>query len=631
MTRALLEGSISGVGKHHKTPIFPCGIFQCKEGVNRHKGDPNYDLFRLALQSTAQRIYPNYANGDAPMQKAWVEADRDMKRMVINELSDEEKAKLAERVKDNTILADKLFLKVADDGTLGVEGDEKPYEIFSTMGCVDGNETILYYIEDETAPRRDSFAEFWNEMARKFPPQEQIEGVEDHLFIIPQGVKVYDTKNGYVSVKTIIRNTSNNWVQLETESGHTLCCTTDHPLPTNRGRVLAEDLLVGDYLTVTDPNGKEHLTPVCSIKSVECTAYSYDVETESDHFEVSNIWSHNCRTVNGADINAEISYRTNIKSVIETGELKDDILSAAQKDGRGNICPVTIILPTLAMEADRDKDKFLKMLDKRIRDAKDMLIERYEWICSQNPLSAKFMWENHTMAGYQEEEGPRSALQHGTVVIGQLGLAETLQLLIGKDHTTDEGMELAKEIESLFQKRCAEFKEEYKLNFGVYYTPAENLCHTALKKFRAKYGVIENVSDREYFTNSIHVPVWKQMTPFEKIDIESQLVGYSSAGCITYVELDSGVKHNVDAMEKIVSYAMDKGIPYFAINIPIDDCNDCGYSDEMNGVCPQCGSEDINQLRRVTGYLSGDYKSAFNVGKQHETEERVKHIREVNV
>ena len=251
-------------------------------------------------------------------------------------------------------------------------------------------------------------------------------------------------------------------------------------------------------------------------------------------------WGHRrntCRTANGWDVNG-------------FGQLKD---------GRGNICPVTIIMPTLAMEAkekvstwdyhdDRDTiAEFMNILDKAIHDAKDMLIERFEYICSQNPASAKFMYENGLMEGYIPEEGIRSALKHGTLALGQIGLAETLQLLIGKDHTTKEGMELAKEIESLFNKRCAEFKKEYSLNFGVYYTPAENLCHTAMKKFKAKYGIIPNVSDREYFTNSIHCPVWKPLSVFDKIDIESQLTGYSSAGCITYVELDSSAKKNISA------------------------------------------------------------------------------------
>ncbi len=394
ITKALLEVSVEGLGKLRKTSIFPCGIFQCMKGINRKPGDPNYDLFKLALRSTAQRLYPNYANVD------W-------------------------------------------SGNAGYDKND-PRTYFSTMGC---------------------------------------------------------------------------------------------------------------------------------------------------------------RTANGWDING-------------FGQLKD---------GRGNICPVTIIMPTLAMETNGNVECFMELLDKKIHEAKDMLIERFEWICNQNPDSAKFMYENGLMEGYIPEEGIRSALKHGTLAIGQIGLAETLQILIGKDHTTKEGMELAKRIESLFKIRCNEFKEKYKLNFGVYYTPAENLCFTAMKKFKDKYGVIKNVSENNFFTNSIHVPVWIEMNPFEKIDIESQLTGYSSAGCITYVELDSTCKNNLEALETIVNYAMDKDIPYFAINVPNDTCLECGYCDEFNDKCPMCGSKNIQQLRRVTGYLTGDYKSAFNEGKQQEVEMRVKH------
>ena len=302
------------------------------------------------------------------------------------------------------------------------------------------------------------------------------------------------------------------------------------------------------------------------------------------------------------------------------------------KDGRGNICPVTIIMPTLAMEAkeqageDSDVvDVFMTILDTKIHEAKDMLIERFNWIANQSPDSSRFMYENGTMEGYVPEEGIVSALKHGTLALGQLGLAETLQILIGCNHTTEKGMALAKRIEQMFKDRCAEFKEEYKLNFGVYYTPAENLCYTALKKFKQKYGEIPNVSDKEFFTNSMHVPVWEKLDPFEKIDIESQLTGYSSSGCITYVELPSTVKHNLEALEDIVNYAMDKDIPYFAINVPCDTCMNCGYTDEIGNTCPICGSNNIKRLRRVTGYLTGNYTTAFNLGKQDEVAHRVKH------
>ena len=402
ITEEILNVSIEGLGKLHKTSIFPCGIFQCMKGVNRAPGDPNYDLFKLALKSTAQRLYPNYVNVD-----------------------------------------------------------------WSTNAGYDRNDP-----------------------------------------------------NTYVSTM-------------------------------------------------------------------------------------------GCRTYNGSDINAEPG--TNPQT----------------KDGRGNLAPVTILLPFLAMEAkNREGDiveNFMSLLDKKLYEARDMLKERFEYMCSQSPASAQFMYENGTMLGYKPEEGVRSALKHGTLVIGQLGMAETLQILIGCDHTEPRGMELAKRIEQLYKDRCAQFKQEEHLNFGVYYTPAENLCHTAMKAFKKKYGVIPNVSENEYFTNSIHVPVWKQMDPFEKIDIESQLTGYSNAGCITYVELDSGAKNNLEALEQIVNYAMDKDIPYFAINVPNDTCLDCGYTDEMNDVCPVCGSKNIQRLRRVTGYLTGNYTTAFNLGKQQETEMRYKH------
>lgn len=170
-----------------------------------------------------------------------------------------------------------------------------------------------------------------------------------------------------------------------------------------------------------------------------------------------------CRTANGWDING-------------FGQLKD---------GRGNICPVTIILPTLAMEAKeyilkhstgedlegQTVDKFLSILDQKLHEAKDQLIERFEWICKQSPEAAKFMYENNVMAGYKPEEGIRSALKHGTLAIGLLGMAETLQILIGCNQLKPEGMELAKRICQLYKTRCEEFKEQYKLNFGVYYTP----------------------------------------------------------------------------------------------------------------------------------------------------------------
>ena len=473
--KALLEGSLEGVGKYHKTPIFPCGIFTWDKDINGYEGTPNHDLFKLALNSTAKRLYPNYANNNWSTQKARIKYDRDCKREVLTKLEKEIpdfKNKLINLIKtDEQFYHDRLLLSI-DGDDIKVSDDVLPIECMATMGC---------------------------------------------------------------------------------------------------------------------------------------------------------------RTINGADIWAKDSFEKNIRSLLENGTFYDDIVSAAQKDGRGNIAPATVIMPTLAMEAGRDVEKFMILLEEVIEETKDGLIERYNHICSQDASSAKFMYENHTMAGYVPEEGIQSALRHGTLAIGQIGLAETLQLLIGCDHTEARGMELAKRIEQLFKDKCIEYKEKYKLNFGVYFTPAESLCYTSMKKFQEEYGVIENVSDKEFFTNSIHVPVWKEISPIEKIDIESQLTGYSTAGCITYIELDGAVSNNLGALEKLVTYAMEKDIPYFAVNIPIDFCNNCGYSGEIgdDNPCPQCGSRDIAFLRRVTGYLNGDAKTAFNLGKQQETKMRYKHSKKL--
>lgn len=146
------------------------------------------------------------------------------------------------------------------------------------------------------------------------------------------------------------------------------------------------------------------------------------------------------------------------------------------KDGRGNCCPVTIILPEIAMLAKERKDEkiidsFFEILEQKIIEAKDCLLERYHYICSQDPASAKFMYENGLAAGYNPDEGIESAMKHFSLAIGQLGLAECLQILIGVDHVDPKGMELAKQIEQLFSDKCNEFKKEYSLNFGVYYSP----------------------------------------------------------------------------------------------------------------------------------------------------------------
>lgn len=491
---------------------------------------------------------------------------------------------------------------------------------------------------------------------------------QDLIDLSSEDIKVLDRENRWVKVRHVFKNDKLNTplmmhIYYEEQGKHyCLSCTEDHPLWTGETFTKAADLKVGDFLYRADglrlkvEDISWHWEPVDS----------YDIGTETGTFIGSDIIMHNCRTNNGYDINFTKEYFLDLLTkILETGDIPDNYLcSAMQRDGRGNIAPQTIILPTVAMMAKKKSksdpsttvEVFMKLLEKYIEDTKDALLERFEWIASQSPNSAKFMYQNNTMKGYIPEEGIRSALKHGTLAIGQLGLAECLQILIGCDHTEERGMNLAVQIESFFKQKCDEYKEKYHLNFGVYFTPSENLCHTAYEKFVAKYGLIENVTAyrdekigklvrRGYFTNSMHVPVWKKLSPFEKIDIESKLTGFSSAGCITYIELDENARHNVKAVQQIVDYAMAKDIPYFAINVPIDTCMHCGYQGVIEGdVCPNCGAKEfeeekdaqgnvisrvltgmIERLRRVTGYLTGSFLQYFNAGKQQEVKDRYKH------
>lgn len=403
------------------------------------------------------------------------------------------------------------------------------------------------------------------------------------------------------------------------------------------------------------------------------------IEVDQQERPIEFFSTMGCRTANGLNINAIQNFKRNIQCVVDGNyDEIDDVFSGAQKDGRGNICPVTIILPTLAMmtkqkvdkklngdETDEEKyhmyhDEFFKLLTKKLYEAKDTLLERFNHIASQSPAAAKFMYENGTMAGYHKEEGIISALKGGTLTLGQLGVAEALLILFGFDHTTEKGLEIAEEIEKLYDEKSNEFKKEYSLNFANYYTPAENLCYTAMKNFKKRFKgfeqenvtytiepvMVENEegrlvqavdengepkferTEKMFFTNSIHVPVWHDLDAFKKIDIESKLTKYGTGGCITYVELPAKCYHNIDAVEEVVDYAMEHDVPYFAINIPLNRCACCGEPiyDESKGCCPKCGCEKIIRLGRITGYLSTTVEH-FNKGKQQEFGIRKKHFK----
>ena len=303
--------------------------------------------------------------------------------------------------------------------------------------------------------------------------------------------------------------------------------------------------------------------------------------------------------------------------------------------GRGNLVPNTMILPKLGIEygialGERetpDLDGFWSAFEDLLKLCEQGLLERYDIMVNQAASAAPFMYQNGTMKDAQEcKKSVYKALRHGTLAMGYVGIAETMTALFGKNHAQDPDVhKFALSIVKRINEYAKDASERHDLNFSCYATPAEGLCHTALKALRKQYGVIPGVTDREYITNSHHVPVWEKVSIFRKLELEAPFCKYPTGGCITYVELDSTFVKNQKAIEQIIDYAFKElNIPYLAFNFPIDSCLDCGYQGEFNEECPECKSENIQQLRRVTGYLTTDYRN-FNKGKQAETEDRIKH------
>lgn len=405
VSRVMLNASLAGIGKHHKTSIFPISIFQRKRGINANEGDVNYDLQKLALESLSKRIYPNFCNCD------WSQAH---------------------------------------------ESIDDPDTYFSTMGC----RTMLGY----------------------------------------------------------------------------------------------------------DRHG--------------------------------------------------LGYR---------------------RVGRGNNVPVTIILPQLGLKhgialgerTEPDIEGFWEEFESTLALAEQGLLERFDVMVCQRAAAAPFMYSNGTIANGQDcFDTVYDSLRHNTLAIGYLGVAEMCQALFGENHAkSKKAHAFALSVVQRINEYAKEASERNDLNFSCYATPAEGLCSTALKALRKQYGIIPKITDRDYITNSHHVPVWEEVGIFEKLEIEAPFCKYPTGGCITYVELDATFVTNTKAIEQIIDYAFDTlDIPYLAFNFPIDTCLDCGYSAEFNDRCPECGSTHIEQLRRVTGYLTTDYRK-FNEGKRAETVERVKHSR----
>lgn len=591
--RELLLSTWRGVGDG-RTAIFPIQVMLLKEGVNRRKGDPNFDLYKLACRVTAKRFFPNFLNLDASYNK------------------------------------DELWR--ADDP------ERYKHQVY-TMGCVGGDENI--YIFDKSCPNDAgdcfSISHCWDVWAKEFGihPASDL-GYDEGEYVNLCNVGISDG-NAMVDCIRIIRNPSkDNWLRLFFNNKQYIDCTEDHPWYTNnRGVVKAKDLVAGDEFEWCDPDEAAHHTYDLSgrfdergedddfdpiLKLVEMKRlprdshpYSYDVTTSSGYFNVSGIRSHNCRTRVYEDRHGE---RTSI--------------------GRGNLSFTSINLPGIALSVKDIKDEserldaFAAKLEETMDVVARQLHDRYELQCrskaEQFPMLMGGMWKGSEKLKPTDEV--HEILKHGTLGVGFIGLAEALVALIGKHHGESErAQKLGIEIIWLMHYRVKGYANQYDLNYSLFATPAEGLSGKFTKKDREKYGIVPGVTDRDFYTNSTHVPVYYECTPQHKFEVEGPYHKLCTGGHIGYVEFDGDPEKNVEAIEQVVDIACDNDLGYFSINHWNTRCNVCGHETNEPHVekCPKCGSEDLHVLQRITGYLVGGSALKWNEGKLAELNARVTH------
>lgn len=572
--REMLNCTYEGVG-NGSTAIFPIQIWKKKRGVNYLPGDPNYDLFLLACRVSARRFFPNFLNLDAPFNKDEAWDANDPKRYM--------------------------------------------HEV-ATMGCVDGKEVITWRKDNKI--HVTSFEEFWKEMSKtSIPESATSEGYSDGEFIDLDGIEIDD--NGvFVDCLRVIKNPDkSNWMKVTLSNGRALTATADHPWSILRGDkqgvVHTDKLLIGDAVrVVTDQQVGASSEDYGYVSKIEFIGFrdecSYDVTTSSEHFTVSGIRSHNCRT-----------------------RVYENRFGEKTSVGRGNLSFTTINIVRIAIECmgiENQEERiaaFMNKLDWALDISAKQLHERFKFqqtaLKKQFPLLMNGLWVGSD--ALKPTDSVADVLNQGTLGIGFIGLAETLVALTGKHHgESEEAQKLGLKIITHMRDKAIEFSERYGHNYGIIATPAEGLSGKFTKADKKKFGEIPGVTDREYYTNSNHVPVYYHCTPQHKAEVEAPYHALTLGGHIFYVEIDGDATHNPEAIKAIVDLMDRYGLGYGSVNHTRNRCLDCGYEDAQAGLtsCPRCGSHNIDVLQRITGYLVGTTER-WNSAKRAELKDRVIH------
>ena len=537
-----LEATEEGLG-NGETSIFPVQIFKIKEGVNANPGDPNYYLLEKAIEVTSKRMYPNFVNIDVP-------------------------------------------------GNIEYYQEGKPETEMATMGALSCSSSVELF--NFTVPPCDInfktklfFNEVEDYLVKNNLVGEPIQFDKDTVYYNTDGVYIFDSdKGGLVKVKKfMIFKTSQPWYRVHCvlhNKDYTMDwsfdATEDHPLPVvGKGRTFISDLKEGDFISASLGTEWESVK-VIGKEKLDIQKTGYDFETESDKFDTDYIVSHNCRTKTLAMMDG-------------TGRVTN----------RGNIAFTTINLPRLGILAEHKIDKFFELLDQRITDCIDELLERVNYIKTKKVYNFPFLMGQNIYLGAENlgwNDSIEPALRNGTLAVGFIGIAEALKALIGKHHgESKEAYQLALKIVKRIRERTDKATSETGWMFGCFATPAEGLAERFAKIDQKKFGIIEGVTDRKFYTNSFHIPVYFPITATKKMQKEGPFHSLCNAGAITYVEMDGDPSKNLKAVMKLVQFSRKCGISYFSINHSVDRCPVCGYEGIIEtDVCPRCGWKEGEEI-----------------------------------
>ena len=520
-------------------------------------------------------------------------------------------------------------------------------DVYPCMGALTGDSTIIVRRVDCDVCTKPvlmtTFRNFWNNLSCMFEPCHQVDGIIDNLYFNTEMMKsfeVYDTKVGWTKIVCFMRNTMCGWVKVAVEKDNgtieIIKCTVDHPWPVcGRGDVPAEELKAGDVISYNKSKTIDapHKGVVGKCKVVDVTRYNnrefaYDFETCSHHFEVDGYYTHNCR-----------SFLTPWRASGNISNAQNYEEGKGKYYGRFNQGVVTINLPDVALSSNGDESKFWSILNERLELCHKALKCRYERLSKGTSNVAPILWQHGALARLGKGKSFEHLLREGysTISLGYAGLYECVKYMLGVSHTTEKGKEFGMEVMKFLNKKCREWKATEDIDYSVYGTPIESVTYKFAKALKHRFGkdVFAKMDgkDRNYITNSYHVPVFEKIDPFEKLSIESHFQELSPGGAISYIECSSLIK-NPEAVMEVIKFIYDN-IMYAELNIKSDFCQKCNYQGEIKIIdvdgkldweCPNCGNRDhdtMNVSRRTCGYIGTNF---FNQGRTNEIRDRYVHL-----